>query len=190
MNHNAMNKNIEIEFKTRISEETYHKLLSDFDLENNVFKQTNYYFDTDNLDLNQRKTVLRIRSKGPHSFKLTLKSQHEQEAYEFHVFLTKDEAEHMIKHGFNTKDYFEEFDYFVTFKTSLDNYRAKTPYKRGTLFFDLCEYCGQRDYEIEYEVDHYEEGLKVWYEFLEKNHITQTPTLRKSERALMCILNK
>ena len=50
-----MNKNIEIEFKTGITQEKYQKLLQEFKLENNIFKQTNHYFDTDQYDLNQQR---------------------------------------------------------------------------------------------------------------------------------------
>ena len=84
-----MKMNIEIEFKTKIDQDKYEELLKEFSLEENVFKQTNYYFDTNNLDLNEKKMVLRIRQKREHSFKLTLKSQSEQGSFEYHVLLTK-----------------------------------------------------------------------------------------------------
>ena len=58
-----MNKNIEIEFKTAINKDKYEELLKQFHLEDNIFKQMNYYFDTDAFDLNQQKIVLRIRNK-------------------------------------------------------------------------------------------------------------------------------
>ena len=56
-----MTVNKEIEFKTLITKEQYEKLLKDFNLENNIFTQTNYYFDTEDAKLLQEKTVLRIR---------------------------------------------------------------------------------------------------------------------------------
>lgn len=183
-----MKMNIEIEFKTKIDQDKYEELLKEFSLEENVFKQTNYYFDTNNLDLNEKKMVLRIRQKREHSFKLTLKSQSEQGSFEYHVLLTKEQADEMIKNGFNTKDFFEQIDYKVNFQTSLDNHRASTPYEVGTLFFDRNEYCGVVDYEIEYEVDHFETGLQEFNKFLEKHNIEFRPTVRKSERALSCII--
>ncbi|MBN3491183.1 CYTH domain-containing protein [Acholeplasma equirhinis] len=63
--------NVEIEFKTQINKEKYDELIQAFDLENNVFKQTNYYFDTKDLELNHKSMVLRIRQKRENSFKLT-----------------------------------------------------------------------------------------------------------------------
>ncbi len=181
-----MNKNIEIEFKTEITIEKYQELLRQFNLENNIFKQVNHYFDTDDYMLNQRKMVLRIRQKGDTRFKVTLKSQSDQGAFESHVLLTREQALDMLENGFETKQFFDDIDYFVTFRVSLDNYRVSTPYEGGTLFLDRCEYCNVVDYEVEYEVDNYHEGEKMFQKFLEKFNIKQVPTRRKSERAFIC----
>lgn len=181
-----MTKNIEIEFKTGISQEKYQELLTHFHLENNIFKQTNYYFDTDDYVLNQSKIVLRIRQKSDVHFKVTLKSQSEQGAFESHMLLTKGQAEDMIQNGFQTKAFFDDMDFFVTFKASLVNYRVSTPYESGVLFFDRCDYCNVTDYEVEYEVSDYHEGMKVFDRFLQRFDIPQLPTKRKSERAFIC----
>ncbi|MFU8792985.1 MAG: CYTH domain-containing protein [Acholeplasmataceae bacterium] len=179
-----MNKNIEIEFKTAITKEKYEELLALFNLENNIFKQVNYYFDTDTFDLNKQKTVLRIRQKRENFYKVTLKSQSEHGAFESHVLLNEDQAKDMIEHGFYTKDFFDDVDYFVTFKAELQNERVSTPHTHGTLFFDRCEYYGITDYEVEYEVEDYEEGLIVFKQFLAEHHIPFVLAKRKSERAL------
>ena len=42
-----MKTNIEIEFKTPLDEKQYFDLLNEFELENNIFKQTNFYFDSE-----------------------------------------------------------------------------------------------------------------------------------------------
>jgi len=181
-----MTKNIEIEFKTIVSKEQYETLLKSFRLEDNVFKQVNYYFDTDDYKLNQQQMVLRIRKKSDTYYKVTLKSQSDHGAYENHLLLTKSQAEEMIEKGFNSKDYFDDIDYYVTFKVSLDNYRVKTPYLDGELFLDRCEYCNTVDYEIEYEVNNYHEGLKIFENFLKEYGINYQPTKRKSERAFTC----
>lgn len=181
-----MTTNIEIEFKTGISIEKYQELLKYFHLENNIFKQTNFYFDTDDYILNQSKVVLRIRQKSDTHFKVTLKSQSEQGAFENHMLLTKSKAEDMIANGFNTKEFFDDIDYFVTFKASLVNYRVSTPYDGGVLFLDRCDYCNVTDYEVEYEVSNYHEGERAFIKFLEKFDIAQLPTKRKSERAFIC----
>jgi uncharacterized protein YjbK len=182
----AMTKNIEIEFKTQITADKYDALLHHFHLENNVFKQTNYYFDTDDYILNEKRIVLRIRQKSDTHFKVTLKSQSDQGAFESHVLLNKAQAEDMIQNGFQTKDFFDDIDYYVTFRVNLINYRVSTPYDNGVLFLDRCEYCGVEDYEVEYEVSHYHEGEIAFKRFLDKFDIKQMPTKRKSERAFTC----
>ena len=181
-----MTKNIEIEFKTGVTYEKYHELLKQFKLENNIFKQVNHYFDTDQYDLNQQQIVLRIRQKSETRYKVTLKSQSDQGAFESHVLLHPDQAKKMIEEGFSTKDFFDDLDYYVTFKVSLDNYRVSTPYEGGTLFLDRCDYCNVTDYEIEYEVDDYHIGQKNFEKFLKDHHISFVQTRRKSERAFMC----
>lgn len=179
--------NIEIEFKTAIGEKTYYDMLQLFDLESNVFKQTNYYFDTDNFDLNKQHIVLRIRQKGNNHFKVTSKKQTREsgnEAFESHVLLQKNEVQDMIENGFNTKKYFDDIDYFVTFKASLDNYRVSTYFEEGLLFFDKSVYHGITDYEIEYEHNDEVIGKKIFDNFLKEHNITFTAARRKSERAL------
>ncbi|HEY8405759.1 MAG TPA: CYTH domain-containing protein, partial [Acholeplasma sp.] len=184
----VMYTNVEIEFKTRISKEVYDHLIEKFSLESNVFKQVNYYFDTMNLDLNNQKMVLRIRQKGEFSYKLTLKSVSEMGSFENHIIISKEQAEMMKQHGFKTKDYFEHIDFDVVWLATLENYRASTPYEDGTLFIDYNEYCGLKDYEIEYEVDHYQNGYLAFMKFLEENGIVYEQTKRKSERALTCVI--
>jgi uncharacterized protein YjbK len=182
----SMTKNIEIEFKTALTIEKYQELLELFHLENNIFKQINHYFDTDDYQLMEQQIVLRIRQKGENRFKVTLKSQSDKGAYESHVLLTPDQAKDMIENGFRTKDFFDDIDHFVKFRVSLDNYRVSTPYEGGTLFLDRCEYCNIVDYEVEYEVNDYDEGEKLFKQFLEKHQIEIQPTKRKSERAFTC----
>ena len=181
-----MNKNIELEFKTVIPKPAYESILTEYNLNDNVFLQTNHYFDTPDLALSNQHIVLRIRQKGKRFFKVTLKSQHPEDAYESHILLSKEQALTMLKDGFQTKDFFPKVDYFVTFQTSIDNYRASMPYHHGIMFIDRCEYCGQVDYEIEYEVPQYEEGLKQFEMFLSKHQLNYEKTKRKSDRAFSC----
>ena len=93
-----MPANIELEFKTKISEEKYNELIKEFELENNIFPQTNFYFDTPDLKLFKNNIVLRIRQKGE-NFKLTKKERGEgaNEACESHVFLNEEKALDFLK---------------------------------------------------------------------------------------------
>ena len=178
----------EIEFKCAIPEDKYNELIKEFKLENNIFVQKNYYFDTDNLDLIKRKIVLRIRQKSEKYYKVTLKSEGgENLNFEKHILLQEDEAKEMISKGFRTINRFPEIDYFVSLKATLNNSRVTVPHEVGTLFFDKCEYSNKVDYEVEYEVDDYITGKKVFEKFLRIRNIPECPTKRKSVRALEAV---
>ena len=175
-----MTKNKEIEFKTFIDEQTYNVLLKEFELDNNVFAQTNYYFDTPDMKLLKEKTVLRIRQKGT-SYKLTKKTRAEVGADEAHILLSEDKANDFLKNGFNAN--IIDIPYNVIYQAQLTTYRASTPYKNGTLFLDKSVYYDKVDYEIEYEVDDDKEGLVDFKDFLNKYNIEYKESIRKSKRA-------
>lgn len=175
-----MIKNKEIEFKTFITEDEYNLLLKDFELENNIFAQTNFYFDTEDTKLMEEKTVLRIRQKG-NNFKLTKKTRAEVGADETHIFLNKEKAIDLLENGFDAK--IIGLPYHVSKIAELTTYRASTPYKTGTLFFDRSEYYNHVDFEIEYEVDNVEEGKANFINFLNQYGIQYKESIRKSKRA-------
>lgn len=173
-------KNKEIEFKTFINEDEYNALLVEFGLENNIFKQTNHYFDTEDTKLINLQIVLRIREKG-NNYKLTKKVRSNIGADETHIFITKEEADKLIKEGFNAEIIGLPYD--VKKVCELTTYRASAPYKDGTIFFDKSVYYGKVDYEIEYEVDDDKEGKKIFNEFLKSHNIKHQESIRKSKRA-------
>nr|MCR5231304.1 CYTH domain-containing protein [Acholeplasmatales bacterium] len=140
--------NKEIEFKTFIPEETYNVLVKEFGLENNIFAQTNHYFDTDDTKLMKEKTVLRIRQKG-NNYKLTKKTRAEVGADETHILLSKEKALDMLKNGCDAS--IIGLPFMVHKICELTTYRCSAPYKNGTIFFDKSVYYDKTDYEIEYE---------------------------------------
>lgn len=176
----SMVKNKEIEFKTFITKDTYESLLKEFGLENNIFDQTNFYFDTDNTDLLKEQTVLRIRKKG-NNYKLTKKTRAEVGADETHLFITKEKADDLLANGFDAK--IINLPYFVHKIAELTTHRVSAPYKNGTIFFDKSEYYGHIDYEIEYEVDDVKAGKAEFDAFLESHNIEYKESIRKSKRA-------
>lgn len=184
-----MSTNLEREFKTKITEEQYNKLISEFELENNIFPQTNFYFDTPDLKLFKEHTVLRIRQKG-NNFKLTKKERgvNANEAFESHIFLQEEKALEFLKNGFDAN--IIELNCHVNNICELTTYRAKTTYSDGILFFDKSEYYGHTDYEIEYEVDSIEQGEKDFTTFLNEHNINYEEPERKSTRAYNIIINK
>lgn len=175
-----MIKNKEIEFKTFITEKAYLSLLQEFELENNIFSQTNFYFDTQDTKLMEEKTVLRIRQKGS-NYKLTKKTRANVGADETHLLINKDKAEEMLKNGFDAN--IIGLPYYVYNIAELTTFRASTPYKDGTLFLDKSVYYGHTDYEIEYEVDDVHQGYKDFKGFLDSHDIPYQESIRKSKRA-------
>lgn len=172
--------NKEIEFKTFITEEQYNYLIKKFELENNVFPQTNYYFDTEDTKLLNEKTVLRIRQKGE-NFKITKKTRADVGADETHILISKEKALDLLKNGFDA--IIIGLPYYVNKIAELTTYRCSIPYKDGTLFFDKSVYYGHIDYEIEYEVDDVNQGTKDFEQFLKEYNITYKESIRKSKRA-------
>ena len=177
-----MYSNVEIEFKCKIDEKTYEKLINKLDLGNRIFEQTNFYFDTPEKTLLNQKLVLRIRKKSENYYKITLKSQSVHETFEKHVLLTKEKALDMLSNGFDTNEYFD-FSYFVTHQATLINHRASVIHESGKLFLDKSEYNNTTDYEIEYEAIDYSKGLQIFNKFLENENIPFVKSKKKSERA-------
>lgn len=130
-----MHKNKEIEFKTFITKEVYESLLEEFHLTNNIFSQTNHYFDSEDTMLMKEQTVLRIRQKGQ-NFKLTKKTRSTIGADETHILLTKDRALEMLENGFDAS--IIGVPYQVSKIAELTTYRASSPYKDGTIFSCCC----------------------------------------------------
>ena len=59
-----MYTSLEIEFKSKLTKAQYEALLKKYGLEDKVFKQTNYYFDTPDHKLINNHIILRIREKS------------------------------------------------------------------------------------------------------------------------------
>ena len=176
-----MSQNLELEFKCFITEEEYNKLMKEFDLFDNVFSQTNHYFDTDDLSLHKDDIVLRIREKGT-NFKLTKKVRAKDKgSIETHVFLTEDEAKKMLQDGFDAS--IIGINSHVHYVCHLTTYRARTPFGNGTLFLDKSIYYGHTDYELEFEADEWARGKEEFKKFLKERNIKQQPVISKSTRA-------
>lgn len=175
-----MKHNLEIEFKSSITKEKYEELLKTFELDNNVFVQTNHYFDTPNLDLVDKEIVLRIRQKN-HNYKLTSKSHSSEGAHETHIVLSEIDANNMLRDGFDAN--MINIPHFVHKISELSTHRVSTSYKNGVIFFDKSVYYGKTDYEIEYEADTMEQGKIDFESFLLEYNIEHVSSERKSFRA-------
>lgn len=171
----------EIEFKTEITKNQYDNLISKFQLEKNIYKITNHYFETANKSLMKSKKTLRIRIKDDKEYTLTLKEKANIGTNESNLTLKEKDALEMLYAGFNLKDLFL-IDVNVYPYGKLTTYRVSIPYKEGELFFDKFEYYGITKYEIEYEAKYYGLGYKIFTDFLKAENIKFIPTMKKSRR--------
>ncbi|MCD8511633.1 MAG: CYTH domain-containing protein, partial [Bacillus sp. (in: Bacteria)] len=78
-----MSQELEIEFKNMLTKEEFIRLMNIYEPYGNKAVQTNYYFDTNEMQLKRNKCALRIRRKGSH-FVLTLKEPHPEGHLETH----------------------------------------------------------------------------------------------------------
>lgn len=176
-----MRNSIEIEFKTKLSQKKYEELLQKLELNDKIFPQTNFYFDTINGDLERQKIVLRIRKKE--KYKLTSKMTNPNDldsTLETHLELTDSEAIDMLKNGFNAS--IINLNYDVINICTLTTYRAKMPFLNGVLFLDKSEYNGITDYELEFEANSHDTATYDFNTILKKFDIKYEKSISKFKR--------
>ncbi|MBD8067510.1 CYTH domain-containing protein [Bacillus sp. PS06] len=184
-----MTQELEIEYKNLLTIDEFHSVMKFLNLSPSDFlTQKNHYFDTPDFSLKNRQSALRIREKQ-NKFTLTLKQPQSIGLLETHQSLTKDQASSLINGATNIQDQIaviiddlginpSELQYFGTLETS----RAEVPYKNGLLVLDHSFYLSVEDFELEYEVEDAEVGLKDFHEFLTQLHIPIRHTKNKIQR--------
>jgi uncharacterized protein YjbK len=184
-----MSQNIEIEFKNMLTMEEYELLLNKFNLNNRmIFSQENHYFDTANFALKEKGAALRIRKKEDH-FEMTLKQPANIGLLESNQIISKEEAALAIHSGKLPSGLIQsiieeigvpmlEMEFFGSLVTN----RAEIEYKQGLLVLDHSYYLNKEDYELEYEVEDYELGLKTFNGLLELHGIPKRKTENKIRR--------
>lgn len=184
-----MSQQIEIEFKNLLTKEEFTRLQLYFKLEQADFrKQDNHYFDTTGFTLKQNHSALRIRYKDG-KYEMTLKEPLPEGLLETNEPLNMDEAHVMLNEGkmkdgeiksrlehYNVKP--DDLHLFGTLTTE----RAETKYLGGIVVLDYSSYLNTHDYEIEYEVDKYDEGKEVFYQLLQLLNIPVRKTDNKIRR--------
>lgn len=184
-----MSQNIEIEFKNLLTKKEYELLLGTFNInEKQIFTQENHYFDTPDFALREKGTALRIRKKQE-LFEMTLKQPASVGLLETNQVLTGDEALAAIQFGQLPTGMidniikkmhipFSKIEYFGSLRTK----RVEFAYKEGLLVFDHSFYLNKEDYELEYEVENYQDGLQTFLELLELYGIPKRITDNKISR--------
>jgi uncharacterized protein YjbK len=172
-----------------LTKEEYQRLIHFFQIpDTNFFSQENFYFDTPDFDLKEHKSALRIRQKGIH-YELTLKQPAQEGLLETNQTLTSQEAEKALKTGQLpcgiVSNQLEEMDISfskIVYFGSLTTKRAEIPFQEGLLVFDHSYYLNKEDFELEYEVENFQQGKQIFMQFLHDHEIPQRTTENKIRR--------
>lgn len=181
-------QNLEIEFKSLLSEEEYQRLIRNFNVQS--FKtQTNYYFDTIDKKLKSLHFGLRIRFYENWT-EMTLKVPETNGHLEYNVplelaakdfnpkadyFAGSEIAQRLKKEGIKT----DALDCFAHLTTK----RAEFEIKEGLLALDESWYDNGHDFEIELEVENFKNGQADFQKLLHRNQIIFKAAKNKIERA-------
>jgi uncharacterized protein YjbK len=188
-----MSQNIEIEFKNILTKREYEGFLEYFKIgKNQIFSQENHYFDTPDYGLKSKESALRIRKKGE-IYEMTLKQPAAVGLLETNQIIGEEEAYKAIQQGRLPSGIIQRLieDYEISFSTieyfgTLITERVELEYMKGLLVLDHSIYLGKEDYELEYEVENYQAGEKIFLELLNQFKI---PT-RKTENKIRRLYNR
>ncbi len=181
-----MQKHLEFEFKSLLSQEEYERLIIKFK-GNRLDLQTNHYFDTPRFSLKALACSLRVRERE--TFEITFKRKKNYNNIELTQAITAEEFEIMKNEGAipegdiaNDLSSIVNGQKIVNFM-SLSTLRMFLPYMNGILFIDKSSYCGTSDYEIEYEASSYYNGKKEFIDIIKELEINYKKSDKKIKRA-------
>ncbi|MBP2099268.1 CYTH domain-containing protein [Enterococcus rivorum] len=193
-----MSENLEIEFKSLLTEKEFSHLLNHFEItEEDCFTQTNYYFDSKDLLLKQNQMGLRIRIL-PFSAELTLKIPANEGLLEISESLPPNIAIDLIElnqlpdHGI-VYDKLISLGFSVSDLTTIGSLKTKRAEKKipeGLLALDESWFGNQHDFEIELEVSNAIEGKKAFISLLKKLTIKEKVAPNKIQRMMIASSNK
>ena len=188
-----MSNAIEIEAKALINEKDYRTLCHAFrDAER--YRQTNYYIDSDERDLQKEGIALRIREKSG-IYELTLKTPLSQGLLEKTNIISMNQFAMLRDFGDFPEEDIKRFLLMLDIDveklkilTSMTTERIDIPYKGGLLSLDKNVYNGITDYEAEFEFANMADAEKTLIELLEEHNIEGKLTkISKSRRAMSTI---
>ncbi|PHK49847.1 CYTH domain-containing protein [Staphylococcus edaphicus] len=169
-----MATNNEIEFKQLLTQSQYQSIYTTYFQDIETFKQINYYIDTPHFDLKAHHSALRIRVKD-NAYEMTLKIPAEvglmeynfdtQVVPELNKSITKQMLPTEIIEQLNKMD----FDIAqLVILGALTTERLEKEINGNLLVLDKSYYLDVEDFELEFEVDDYDEGLIQFNNILEK----------------------
>lgn len=176
-----MEQNLEIEFKSKLTQESHLLIRDYFPFESPIF-QNNTYYDTPNSDLYREGTMCRVRKIGEELL-LTVKEPHPDGVMEYEIYITGD-----IKSDPNSQKVLDVFNVNaqdleeIAFSNTV-RYEYKDVY--GTWCLDVTKFEFHKDYEIEYELHHEDKAAqKHYYQTLKSIGIEYEAIQPKFVRAL------
>lgn len=180
--------NNEIEFKQLLSQSQYQSIYNKYFPEMQPFSQTNYYIDTEQFDLRSHKSALRIRVKDDY-YEMTLKVPAEvglmEYNFETHVIpelnkeLVANDLPIEITEQLNKMNV--DVNQLVILG-ALTTSRLEKEIQGNLLVLDKSDYLNYQDYELEYEVEDYDDGLIQFKMILEAFDIKHETPENKVQR--------
>lgn len=169
-----MATNNEIEFKQLLTENQYNVIHKTYFNEIEPFKQTNFYIDTPDFDLKDHKSALRIRVKDDY-LEMTLKIPAEVglTEYNFETHIVPELNKPIPEQSLPSEilEQLTKMDIDLTeliILGSLKTERLEKEINGNLLVLDKSTYLDFEDFELEYEVEDYDEGLSQFKSILEK----------------------
>ncbi|MBF2752478.1 MULTISPECIES: CYTH domain-containing protein [Staphylococcus] len=169
-----MATNNEIEFKQLLTQSQYQSIYKTYFQDVGTFSQTNYYIDTPQFDLKANQSALRIRVKDDYN-EMTLKIPAEVGLMEYN-FETRVVPE--LNKSITTQmlpaeiiEQLEKMDFDLNqlvILGALTTERLEKEVNGNLLVLDKSRYLAFEDFELEFEVDDYDEGFKQFKNILEQ----------------------
>ncbi|MRW16371.1 CYTH domain-containing protein [Staphylococcus aureus] len=184
-----MATNHEIEFKQMITASIYNKLQEKYFKDSVLFKQINYYIDTPDFKLKEHRSALRIRVKD-NQYEMTLKTPAKVGLLEYNYIVDIKPEMNLIISNDNLPDDIRQIivkqfgvkDTTLSILGALTTYRQETKYKGDLLVLDKSEYFDTTDYELEFEVKDYNQGLQKFQSLLNELNLEHHQPLNKVQR--------
>ncbi|MBP3398709.1 MAG: CYTH domain-containing protein [Erysipelotrichaceae bacterium] len=179
-----MHTNHEIEFKTFVDPQKFQQLCNAYP-NAIIHNQTNVYYESATVNLKEMGFAMRIRNiDGKHLF--TMKQKASQGHQEYEIYLDENSPS-----ALNHPDLLKLFQQFnitgpFVIMGQLHTIRRSIQLNYGELCLDENEYCGIKDYEIEFEIDveHIQEAEQEFKQLMDTYQIPLRPSKPKRTRCL------
>lgn len=180
--------NNEIEFKQLLSQSQYQSIYNKYFPEMQPFSQTNYYIDTEQFDLRSHKSALRIRVKDDY-YEMTLKVPAEVGLmeYNFETHVIPELNKELVANDLPL-EIIEQLNKMnvdvnqLVILGALTTSRLEKEVQGNLLVLDKSDYLNYQDYELEYEVEDYDDGLIQFKMILEAFDIKHETPENKVQR--------